>query len=88
MNTMSIRTLSALARVTASRTMTRADRVAPTSSSPCWSWSGRGRSSASTARMTARRRQCERRQLAAIPEWFSAEDVIAAPRDAMRAHLA
>ena len=36
----------------------------------------------------ARQRQRERRELAAIPAWFSAEDLIAAPWEVTRAHLA
>ena len=36
----------------------------------------------------ARQRQRERRELAAIPEWFSVQDLLAAPWEATRAHLA
>jgi hypothetical protein len=36
----------------------------------------------------ARQRQRDRRALAAIPQWFLAEDLIAAPWEATRAHLA
>ena len=36
----------------------------------------------------ARQRQRERRERAAIPAWFSAEDLIAAPWEVTRAHLA
>jgi hypothetical protein len=35
----------------------------------------------------ARQRQRERRELAAIPAWFSVQDLIAAPWEAPRAHL-
>jgi hypothetical protein len=36
----------------------------------------------------ARQRRRERRQANGIPAWFSAEDLIAAPWQATRAHLA
>lgn len=36
----------------------------------------------------ARQRRRERRQANGIPAWFSAEDLIAAPWEATRAHLA